>query len=137
MAFPFRTPPETGLSGRPRAGGAAGASPSVFTAGPSASGTLAEVVAGAGALVVAPLSSEATRSGAAALRAGAGFGASAFEGLGCAAAVLFAGGFETGCGCVLAATVFGAAFKGALPAGALLEVAGLCVAPAGCDIFAS
>src|SRR5215210_4193764 len=145
MALPFSTPPETGLSGPLRTGvaactggAAAGASPSDLTAGPSPSGTFTEEAAGA--LVIMLLSSEASISGAAVLRAGADFAASAVGGLGCAGVVLLellAGvcGFETGCGCVLAAAVFGA-----VVAGALLEVAGLCVAAGagapGCDIFA-
>src|SRR5829696_1414390 len=136
MALPFRTPPEMGLSGPVRTGGAAGASPSAFTAGPSARGVFTEEVAGA--LVGTPRSSEATISGAAVLRAGADFAASAGEGLGCAAVVLLAGvlvagvcGFETGCGCELAAVLFGAAL-----AGAGLGVAAAAGA-AGCDIFAS
>src|SRR4051812_3786004 len=127
MALPFRTPPETGLSGPVRAVGAAGASPSAFTAGPAASGTFTEEAAGAGALAVTPLSNEATRSGAAALRAGVGAGCAAvgLEGLGCGAAAAVAllagalGGFEAGCGCGLAA---------ACAAGA--------AGAAGCDIFA-
>src|SRR5829696_3896677 len=104
-----------GLSGPVRTGVAAGAgsSLSAFTAGPSARGRLAEEAAGA--LVGRPLSSEATMSGAAALRAGADFAASAGEGLGCAAVVLLAGvcGFETGCGCGLAAVLLGATLAGA------------------------
>src|SRR5215204_5020832 len=119
-----------GLSGPVRTGAAAGASPSAFTAGPSARGTLAEEAAGAGALVGMLRSSEATMSGAAVLRAGAGFAASAGEGFGCAAVGLLAGvcGFETGCGCVLAAVLFGATLEGAG-----LGVAAAAVA-AGCDI---
>src|SRR5947209_20553756 len=123
-------PPEMGLSG-PRMKGCAGASPSVFTAGPPSEAGVPATATGRPGLGATPLSSDASTTGAAPLTrllAGCGAGlTAAADGLGCDGALACA--FELAreaCGCA------------GLPcaAGDDAGCAAGCDIEAGCDIFA-